>query len=115
MDQLHDNALTLNGIPPMDKHPHIPPCNTKPCSNLEDRDLFAWRKCDEDIVGKFSTRPYSSCPLNKVFTGSSFGKYLVGTTKYRVTHLKVPLLQRLVYRVYEVFGVIMIIFTKYGL
>ena len=52
LDQLHDNALTLNGIPPMDKHPHIPPCNTRPCSRLEDRDLFAWRKCDEDILDR---------------------------------------------------------------
>ena len=33
---------------------------------------------------------------------------------YRVTHLKVTLLQRLVYRVYEVFGVTLII-NKYGL
>ena len=42
-------------------------------------------------------------------------KFLNKFLYYRVTHLKVPLLQRLVYRVYEVFGVILIIFTKYGL
>ena len=34
---------------------------------------------------------------------------------YRVTHMQVPLLQRFLFRVYEVFGVIMIIFIKYGL
>ncbi len=36
----------------MDKHPHIPPCNTRPHSRLEDRDPFAWRKSDEGLLDR---------------------------------------------------------------
>ena len=36
-------------------------------------------------------------------------------TIYRVTHMQVTLLQHFVNRVYEVFGVILMIFIKYGL
>ena len=34
----------------MDKHPHIPPGNTRPHSRLEDRDPFVWRKPDEGLL-----------------------------------------------------------------
>ena len=40
---------------------------------------------------------------------------LVNDHYYRVTHMQVTLLQRFLNRVYEVFGVILIIFIKYGL
>ena len=52
---------------------------------------------------------------NYIKMGSRFRLVFFLISYYRVTHLKVPLLQQIVYRVYEVFGVILIIFTKYGL
>ena len=46
---------------------------------------------------------------------SSILKFYESNEIYRVTHMQVTLLQRLVYGVCEVFGVKLIIFIKYGL
>ena len=52
LDQLHDNAVTIDHPPPMDKHPHIPPGNAlrRSASVTEGRDIFACRKVDEDLI-----------------------------------------------------------------
>ena len=56
---------------------------------------------------------YTRCTCHNL--RSKYNHLPWNTLYYRVTHMQVTLLQRFLNRVYEVFGVILIIFIKYGL
>ncbi|XP_040569154.1 uncharacterized protein [Lepeophtheirus salmonis] len=81
LDQHHDNAVTINRIPPMNNHPHIPPRSSSRCHSRE-RDPFVVRRVDNDLIGRKPTR-LPTPPRRKTFQRS---KSMISGLNYSKDH-----------------------------